>query len=118
MDKKKRQQALNNISKEDLEKVKQVQGSGSYYTVDEEWLLLAEFGMTFGWDAYIAVKNDEIDTPEMYTLIEASRKVKSRQRYEDTESHFISIMASKAKKQSSAFKKATKSMIKNSKADE
>lgn len=119
MDKKSRQQALDDVSVDDLEKIKAHQAkTKSAYPVDQEWLLLAEFARTYGWQAYIDVKNDVITTPEMMTLIEANRKLEALDFYNHAQASFIASASSQGKKPADAFKRMTKNIIKNSKVDE
>ena len=118
MDQKKRQAALDNIPEEDIEKIRKLQPNDNYFRVDESWLILTEFAMTFGWDAYQAARNDEIKADEMYTLLEASRKINNKRLYERAEIIFMSIMSSKSKRPGSSFKRAFKSIVNNMKADE
>lgn len=43
--------------------------------VSNELYLVAEFGYYFGWEAIMAVRNDQIGLKEMFALVEAARKV-------------------------------------------
>lgn len=43
--------------------------------ISSEMYMLAEFGLMYGWDAVIDVKNDTITGEEMFALLEAGRKV-------------------------------------------
>lgn len=119
MEAQKRQEALNNVSEEDLEKVKAYQASTSGAAkVDQEWLLLAEFAKAFGWQAYLAVKNDEIRADEMLTLIEANRKLEAKKVFEDMQSSFVGAVSAQTKKPGSTFKSLTKNIIRQTKVDE
>jgi hypothetical protein len=126
-DAKARQEALDSISAEDLEKIKAHQAStkGSF-PVDQEWLLLAEFGMKFGWQAYLDAKNDSRDENgnlivsgvEMLTLIEASRKIEWAKVYNDARSSLIGTGSAQSKKPAQTFKSLTADIIKQTKVDE
>lgn len=119
MDKKSRQQALDNISDDDLAKINAHQGkTKSLYPVDQEWLIMAEFAKAYGWLAYNDAKADVIDTAEMMTLLEANRKLEALDFYNHAQASFIGSASSKGKKPVDAFDKITKNIIKNSKADE
>lgn len=118
MDKKTRQAALDNISPEDLKKIEGLTSKGNYYKVDESWLILAEFAMAFGWEAYMAVKEDRIQSDEMYTLLEASRKINDRNLHDQAQIMFMSIISAKSKRPGTTFKKMSKSLKNNMKADE
>lgn len=112
-----RQAALNNISPEDQAKIAGLQGD-SGIAVDAEWMLLAEFGMMYGWEAYKEAKDDKISLPEMLTLITAGRKVIAGYNYNDATAAFIGSVAAGSKKPGETFKKLTKDMIKAAKVDE
>lgn len=119
MDQKSRQEALNSLSSEDLEKIKAHQAStDGAMPVDREWMLAAEFAMTFGWGAYKDFKSDNIRLDEMLTLIEAARKLKAIADYENTTASFIGSVSARAKKPLNAFKKATKDMVKKTKVND
>ncbi len=119
MDAQSRQKALDNISPEDLAKIEAHKSKDqSSYPVDEEWLLLAEFAMSFGWQAYLDAKDDKILTEEMLTLIEASRKIKKRQMFNNAQTSFIASVSARASKPVNTFKSLTKDLIKQMKADE
>ena len=109
MDKQSRQAALNNLSKEDLEKVERFQQKNSSTPIDKEWMILAEFAMTFGWDAYKDA--DNITLSEMMSLLEASRKVQALRHYESAQAAFIGAASARSKKPTTAFKKATKNIL-------
>lgn len=119
MDAKNRQEALNNISAEDLAKIQAHQASTQgAYTVDNEWLLLTEFAKAFGWQAYLDVKDDRITGAEMLTLIEANRKLEAVAHYRNAEASLIGAGSAQAKKPSQVFKSLTKDIIKQTKAQE
>lgn len=119
MDKKTRQKALDEISPEELAKVKAHQASTQgAFEVDKEWLLLAEFGMKFGWEAYVAAKSDQIGFEEMLTLIEASRKLELVQMYNDARVSFIGAISANQKNPGVAFNKLTRDIINKSKVKE
>ena len=122
MDKKSRQEALNNISDADLAKVKAHQASTEgAFPVDQEWLLLAEFAKAYGWQAYLDVKHDNIKNvtfPEMLTLIEANRKLEAGELLRTLRAVFSGVLATKAKKPVQAFKKLAEDIIKRTKVQE
>lgn len=126
MDKKKpsanaidRQKALDEISAEDLAKIKAHQAStDGAYPVDNEWLLLAEFGKAYGWEAYKDARDDKIGAPEMLTLIEANRKLEAMQLYKASYASLVGAGSAQAKKPSSVFKSMTKDIIKQTKVQQ
>lgn len=113
MDAKARQKALDEISAEDLAKIKAHQAStqGSK-PVDQEWLLLAEFAMAYGWQAYRDVRTDKIELDEMLTLIEASRKVKASDQYKNAHAVLIGAGSAQSKNPIQTFKNLTREIIK------
>lgn len=116
---KERQAALDNISPEELEKVKAHQASTKgAYPVDQEWLLLAEFGLKFGWQAYLDAKTDKIEMKEMLTLIEASRKLEWAAIFNEARTTLIGVGSANSKKPSQTFKSLTKDIIKNTRISE
>lgn len=108
---------LDELSPEDLEKINQPSTKGAQ-PVDQEWLLLAEFGLKFGWQAYLDAKEDVISGAEMLTLIEASRRLEARELYDMATASFIGAMSAQSKKPGQTFKSLTKDIIKQTKADE
>lgn len=113
-----RQEALNNVSQEDLEKVKAYKASTKgAYPVDQEWLLLAEFAKAYGWQAYLAARNDEIRADEMLTLVEANRKLEARSMFSNMQSSFVGAVSAQTKKPASTFKSLTKNIIRQTKVE-
>lgn len=115
-----RQAALDNIPAEDLAKINAHKASTEgALKVDQEWLLLAEFAREYGWNAYLDAKTDKITAAEMLTLVEASRKLRARDMFENAQTSFIGGASSQSgKKATSVFKSMTKAIIKRTKVDE
>ena len=110
-----RQAALDNISAEDLAKIQKHTTKGlEVYTED---MLLAEFAMKFGWEAYKAVQADEIDAKEMMTLLVASRKIDAANQLRNAQAAFIGAGSAQSKKPSQTFKTMTSKLEKYSEAD-
>lgn len=118
---------LNEISPEDLEKIKTYQSSTKgAFPVDNEWLILAEWLKIAGYQAYLDAKNDAVDSEgnliltmaEILTLIEATRKLNYVAQYRNAESSFIGAVSAQAKRPSSRFKSLTKKIINNTKVHE
>lgn len=110
-----RQAALDNISAEDLAKIQSV--AGKTISVYSEDLLLAEFALKFGWQAYQDVKADKVTTNEMTRLIAASRKLEMKQLYLSAQAAFIGAGAVQSKRPSQAFKSMTSKLLKEMEAD-
>lgn len=114
-----RQKALDSITPEELEKIKSHQASTEgAFPVDNEWLLLTEFAVTFGWQAYLDVKEDKVTMAEMLTLIEAGRKLKALDLYRASQAVLIGTGSAQAKKPGQTFKSLTKDIIKQTKVKE
>lgn len=119
MDAKQRQAQLDSITPEELAKVKQHQASTEgAYKVDSEWLLLTEFAMNFGWQAYLDARDDNISSGEMLTLIEASRKINARTTFNQAYASLIGSGSAQSKKPTQAFNSMTKNLTKQMKVDE
>lgn len=119
MDSQTRQQALDNITPEDLEKVKAHQAkTQSAYKVDDYWLIAAEFARAFGWSAYKDFRQDKIGLEEMMTLIEANRRLDAREAFIQAQSAFMGAVSSQSKKPSQTFTKLSKGLLKQAKVDE
>ena len=108
---------LEELTPDELEKINQPSTRGASL-VDQEWLLLAEFGLKFGWQAYLDAKEDLIGGAEMLTLIEASRRLEARELYDIATASFIGAISAQSKKPSQTFKSLTKDIINQTKADE
>lgn len=54
-----------------------VRPNGTSHKISNEMFLLADFGLMYGWQAVMAVRNDEITWEEMFALLEAGHKVQS-----------------------------------------
>lgn len=118
MDANSRQQALNNVSAEDLSKIQAHQAQTSNaYPVDDEWLLLAEFAKAFGWHAYLDVKADKVDVAEMMTLIEANRKLEYKRLFMDAQAVLSGSTATHSKSPAKTFKSLMENVIKHTKVD-
>lgn len=110
---------LDEVSPEDLEKVKAHKAStAGSMPVDTEWMIATEWLKLAGWQGYLAYKNDEITLAEMLTLIEANRRLEYRKMFDASQTSFIGSISSQSKKPANTFKALTKAIIKRTKADE
>lgn len=110
-----RQAALDNISSEDLKKVQRYATAG--LKVYSEDMLLAELGMKFGWEAYKAARDDEIDAKEMMTMIISSRKIEALEQLRMAQAVYIGAGSAQSKKPSQTFKSMTTKLEKQTEAD-
>lgn len=51
--------------------------------ISNEMFLLADFGIMFGWQAVMAVRDNKITGEEMFALLEAGHKVQSTHELDD-----------------------------------
>lgn len=118
MSKKQKKNPLETLSKADLDKIAKLKASTEgHYKVDNEWLLLTEFALKFGWDAYRDAKEDRILLSEMLTLLEASRRLDNYEFYKAAQASFIGAGSARSKKPSNTFKQLTRKILKGMKAD-
>lgn len=59
--------------------------------ISSEMYMLADFGMMYGWNAIMAVKNDEVTGEEMFALLEAGHKVLANKTIEHGVSTSVAI---------------------------
>lgn len=59
--------------------------------ISSEMYMLAEFGLMFGWQSILDVKNDTITGEEMFALLEAGRKVLANRQIEHGVSTSVAI---------------------------
>lgn len=111
-----RQAAIDAIDVEHLKKIEAIESSGT--PVDSEWMLLAEFALLYGWEAYKDARDDNISGVEMITLITAGRKLQTMDRFNAAKDTFIAMLAVGAKEPGKSFQKLTKDMIKEMKVDD
>ena len=110
------------VSPEDLAKIEEASTSGAI-PVDNIWMIYAEWLEIAGYQAYLDARDDARDEKgnliisyeEILTIIEARRKLKAIEHYRNSEASFIGSASAQAKKPSSAFKKLTKNIIKQTK---
>lgn len=76
--------------------------------ISNEMYILAEFGMMFGWDAIMAVRNNEITGEEMFALYEAGKKVQAVNALDDKRGTSTAISASFSKHAQSVFAQGMK----------
>lgn len=110
-----RQAALDNLPVEYIEKLEALESA--QVVVDPEWMLLAEFALLYGWEAYMAAKHDKIDGSEMTTLIAAGRKLKAKEKYDMAHAVYIGAGSVQSKKSGEVFKQLTREIIKEIKVD-
>ena len=77
-----------------------------------ENLMVAEFGILYGYEGVRAVLNDEIGMSTMLWLLEAGRRVKSIDRYNDTQARFIASVSAQSKDPVKTIKSLTGNMKK------
>lgn len=91
---------------EELAKAKAAKAKAQELKVEPEYFIMAEFGYYFGYDGIRAIVNNELELAQVNQLSMASRKIWRRQQADIAEAMFIAAASAKAKKPSTAFKKA------------
>lgn len=108
---------LDEFSPEDLQKVRQFKDSKTddSVAVDGSWMAFTEFGLAFGWDAYVAARDSKIPYAEFQNLLACKRKLDALRQYELAEAILIGTGSVNSKKPHATFKKLTKHLIKRMK---
>lgn len=83
--------------------------------ISSEMYMLAEFGLMFGWQAVIDVKNDTITGEEMFALLEAGRKVLANRQVEHGVSTSVAIGSQFSKHPNQEFEKGMRGFIEKGK---
>lgn len=83
--------------------------------ISSEMYMLAEFGLMFGWQAVIDVKNDTITGEEMFALLEAGRKVLANRVVEHGVSTSVAIGSQFSKHPNQEFDKGMRGFIERAK---
>lgn len=125
-----RQAALNNISAEDLAKIQEKNTNKT--PVYEEDLVYAEVLDRWGWNAYVAIRNDEpllvdalsgsktkraLSSKELMTLLAASRKLDLLKQYMAAQASLIGAGSAQSKSPSKTFTSMTKKILDKVEAD-
>lgn len=97
--------------------LRRLEKESSKLKIDNEQLLVAEFGKYYGWGGVSAILNNEIDFDTMAWLLEAGRRIASEYNYNLSYASFIGSISSKSKNPSSTFEQLTKNMTLKAKAD-
>lgn len=101
------------LSQEDIDKVARLKAKHeNKVDVEPEHLFMAEFGKHFGWQGYLALRNNEIALEEALWLIEAARIVDTRAEFAYTKAAFIGAGSANSKRPVVTFKNSTKDLLK------
>lgn len=71
--------------------------------VSHEMYITSEFGINFGWDAILAIRNNEITLPEVYALNEGARKVHYSRVIDQSHGNMVAGIASQSKEPGVSF---------------
>lgn len=83
--------------------------------ISSEMYMLAEFGLMFGWQAVMDVKNDAITGEEMFALLEAGRKVLANRQVERSVATSVAIGSQFSKHPNQEFDKGMRGFIERGK---
>lgn len=84
---------LQELLERDALKIKELSKSREKSKIEPEWVLLAEFGLFFGWQAVVDARNDKISFQEMNKLLSAARRIESTNRYNRIIDNYVAIAA-------------------------
>lgn len=84
---------LQELLQRDADKISEIKRSRDRNKIEPEWLLLAEFGLYFGWQAVQDVREDKISFQEMNKLLAAARRIDSMNRYNKVMDQYVTIIA-------------------------
>jgi len=108
---------LANLTQEEKDKLNQVLNTNS--NVDQEWMIISEFGGYFGYAAIEAVMENRIDRDVVEVLVEAQRKIWDKKMLDVAEATLASAAAAQAgKKAGSVFQKLTRRFTRGMKVKE
>lgn len=107
------------LSDSDLEKVKRLKGDTSpvHDGIDDQHMLIAEYGMYFGYPGMKAILDDEIQLDQVIWQILAARKIRSGIMYDISGAVLAATASVNTDNPSKTYKELTKQMFNNSKAD-
>ena len=77
----------------DASKIKELKKSRENKKIEPEWVLLAEFGLFFGWQAVVDAREDKISFQEMHKLVIAARRIESTNRYNRIIDNYVAVIA-------------------------
>ena len=79
------QQPLRPFTEEDMKRAEARKVTDAENTgLTQENMMVCELGMLYGFEAVLAVLNDEIDTNTMNYLLLGGRKLRARENYDNT----------------------------------
>ncbi len=100
------------LTPEDLAKVATARGLDQKASIDPEWRAIAEFGTFYGFDAVMAVLNNEISADEMTQLILGARDVQREKNRDTAQAVFVASVSAQSKKPQETFNKLIKQVYK------
>lgn len=66
-------------------------------SVDQEWVILAELGLYFGWDAVVSARNNNLTMGDMNKLLIGARKLSVQKRYNEVIDMYTALAGSQSK---------------------
>lgn len=105
------------LSTADLEKVNKSRAKREAVQLDSEQMFIAEFGKHYGWGGVQAILSNQIDGQTAAWLLEGAQRVDYGRIHGTAQAVLIGSSTAQAKKPGAEFAKATRELIKISKAD-
>lgn len=102
--------SLNELLERDKDLIQELEKARDGGKVEPEWVLLAEFGLYFGWQAVKDVREDNISFQEMNKILSAARKIRAMNRYNEVMDIYLAYAAVHDKKGAAALKETLKSL--------
>lgn len=84
---------LQELLQRDADKIAETRRVRDKSKIEPEWLLLAEFGLYFGWQAVKDVREDKMSFDDMNKLLAAARRIESTNRYNRVIDTYSAIIA-------------------------
>ena len=103
------------LTTEELARIAHRKQTAKRLSADAEWVAIAEFGKHYGWNAVMAVLNDEITSDQMSMLLDGARKVESLTLYNESMATFIAVSSANSKKPAQSFKRMTREFLNKAK---
>lgn len=103
---------LQDLLERDKDVIGGLKRQGETSKIEPEWVMLAELGLYFGWEAIRDARANQITIEEMHKLIVAGRKLKALERYNGVMDTYSAFMGTQSKKGASSLKDTLRNLRK------